>query len=216
MSRCMSNCSPICLVAYLLYLMCELCFKKRHFPSFLQGPVDLHCIDDGNFTTASTQQPLALLTATARSSSQQVRRACESWLKRPEATTAYRNALSSLAVEKSRPSSLRNLPCLLSQQRVDFRDTPAEAYANLITSSFHPSILYNMLKQSMESILKKNSETDDHAGLSWPGAYVCEAALVAYEKTRDVRFLDLFVDYFERILKRRDDKTGKFDVYHQR
>ncbi|MCP4308968.1 MAG: hypothetical protein GY788_29670, partial [bacterium] len=67
-----------------------------------------------------------------------------------------------------------------------------------------------------KSVFRKYKEVESSAIFAWRGGYLSEAALVAYERTGQRRFLDLFVDYFQKVLKKRDDVLGRHDEYHQR
>ena len=93
-----------------------------------------------------------------------------------------------------------------------------EAYEALVAHVFNADILYSALRQSFRKNLRldRSLGVKRDAGLAWPGMYLAEASLVAYQRTGQQRFLDLFVDYYDAVLLRRDDQLGRFDVQHRR
>jgi hypothetical protein len=128
----------------------------------------------------------------------------------------YRAAVRGLA-EGDEPERIAGLRCFLDEDAVSQLDA-RQAYQRLVSQTFNSDILYGALVHELN-----NNLAQDHrlglkrdAGLAWPGAYLSEAALVAYRNTGQQRFLDLFVDYFDVVLQRRDDRLGRFDSEHQR
>jgi hypothetical protein len=114
------------------------------------------------------------------------------------------------------PQSIENIDCFLPG---DLTGIGSEvAYRRFISTSFYPNVPYDYLKQAADETLRKARKQGQHreAELAWNGGYTAEAALTAYRKTGDRRFLDLFVTYFDGVLKLRDSELGYVDDYHGR
>jgi hypothetical protein len=128
----------------------------------------------------------------------------------------YRVAVRGLT-EGQEPERIPGLRCFLGEEAVSHLDA-RQAYQRLVSQTFSPDILYGALAHELNDILAEDRRLGlkRDAGLAWPGAYLSEAALVAYRNTGQQRFLDLFVAYFDAVLKRRDDRLGRFDSEHQR
>jgi hypothetical protein len=128
----------------------------------------------------------------------------------------YRTAMQQLAAGRS-PRQVAKLRCFIGNQAATQADARV-AYRQLVAHTFNPDILYTVLQRQ----LQRNLEADRTLGqqrdaqLAWPGAYLSEAAVVAYRNTGQQRFLDLFVTYYDGILERRDDQLGRFDTKHKR
>ncbi len=110
------------------------------------------------------------------------------------------------------PKTVKNIGCFIAvSDGLDARS----AYRRLIETSFNANVFYDYLVQQGPLVFKfarqYNSET-----LAWRGGYLAEAAMTAYQRTKDRRFLDFFVDYFDKVLSLRDSERGITDVYHDR
>ncbi len=114
------------------------------------------------------------------------------------------------------PASVRDIACFLPGG-VDGLDA-AGAYRLLITTSFNANVLHDYLSRQAEVVLQTIRDLGRRGSgqLAWNGGYISEAALTAYEKTGDRRFLDLFVSYFDQVLGLRDSERGYGDEYHRR
>jgi hypothetical protein len=128
----------------------------------------------------------------------------------------YRVAVRALA-KGQEPGGIPGLRCFLGEDAVQ-RLHPRQAYRQLVANTFDADILYAALRKRFDKTLAQDRRLGlkRDAGLAWPGAYLSEAALVAFRKTRQQRFLDLFVHYFDAVLQRRDDRLGRFDGEHKR
>lgn len=130
---------------------------------------------------------------------------------------AYNNysAVAEKLLSGDDPASIGTLECFLPGA-LDGLDANA-AYQRLIATSFEPNVLYDYLKDEARSVFKKaRNQKGDSGALAWRGGYVAEAAMTAYERTGDTRFLDLFVRYFDEVLEFRDSELGITDRYHNR
>jgi hypothetical protein len=134
--------------------------------------------------------------------------AARRWDGNPEATLGnYRDVLDALA----RGVAPRKLPVLsefIDEDLADLR--PREAYRKVIRTVFSPDILYEYASGGLRRTLghARRHPTTRASYLAWPGAETAEAAIVAFRRTRDVRFIDLFVDYFDQVLRLRDSRLG--------
>jgi hypothetical protein len=128
----------------------------------------------------------------------------------------YRAAVQQLADGQS-PRQVAQLRCFIGNQAATQSDTRV-AYRQLIAHTFNPDILYTALQRQLQRNLEEDRALGQQrdAQLAWPGAYLSEAAVVAYRNSGQQRFLDLFVSYYDAILDRRDDRLGRFDTKHTR
>lgn len=51
---------------------------------------------------------------------------------------------------------------------------------------------------------------------AWPIGYCCEAALIAYQRTKEARFLEFVASAFTEVVKHRDCEIGVVDTYRGR
>ena len=92
------------------------------------------------------------------------------------------------------------------------------AYRDIVLNYRNPDILYGALKLRLAEILDGDRKLGSkrEARLAWPGVWLSEAALVGYRRTGQTRFLDLFVNYYDQVIERRDDKLLRFDDVHKK
>ena len=131
----------------------------------------------------------------------------------------YRQYVEVLAALRS-SKSLEEVPqalCFVSDLGSVGR-SPDRAYREIIAGFRSPDVLYQALAKGFDKVLKLDLRQGlrRRAGLAWQGVWLSEAALVAYRKTGQTRFLDLFVKYYDSVLDRRDDKLGRVDSWHGR
>ena len=107
--------------------------------------------------------------------------------------------------------------CLLPQNVEATRD-PKRTYKDIITHHFDPDILYAALSEGFDAIIRKDQELGlkRRAQIAWKGVWLSEASLAAYRRTGQERFLDLFSNYYDAIIERRDDKLNRVDAWHHR
>lgn len=163
-------------------------------------------------TFAAACQPKKLVAPTTHSALVN----CSQVLSPQQQYARYRTAVLGLA-KGLEPEIIPGLSCFLGDD-VGRRLEPRQAYQKLVASTFNSDVLYGALVKEFEANLALDRQLGlkRDAGLAWPGAYLGEAALVAYRKTGQLRFVALFVDYFDAVLERRDDRLGRFDSQHQR
>ena len=130
------------------------------------------------------------------------------WEGNPEATLAnYRDVLAALA----KGVAPRDLPLLSAFIEGDLTDlSPPEAYREVVQTVFSPDILYEYASAELRRTIDgaRQHATTRGSQLAWLGAETAEAVIVAFHRTRDMRFVDLFVDYFDQVLGLRDSKLG--------
>jgi hypothetical protein len=131
--------------------------------------------------------------------------------------SAYKNyeAVWQQVKAGAEPATVKNIGCFVD---ISGGLDAEAAYRRLIATTFQPNILYDYLVEEERSVLRK-ARTDaggPSAALAWRGGYLAEAAMTAYERTNDRRFLDFFVNYFDKVLTFRDSERGVTDVYHGR
>jgi len=110
------------------------------------------------------------------------------------------------------PKAIQNIGCFIAVS--DGLDA-ASAYQRLIATSFDRNVLYDYLVEQEPAVFKLASNSYSET-LAWRGGYLAETAITAYQRTKDRRFLDFFVGYFDKVLSLRDSERGMTDVYHGR
>lgn len=126
-------------------------------------------------------------------------------------------AVAAALRDGERPATVESVDCFLSGD-IDGL-SPDAAYRELIATSFHANVLYDYLREQERSVFRKMKASEGKGWsepLAWRGGYLGEATITAYERTGDTRFLDFFVDYFNKVLTLRDTEQGIWDVYHNR
>ena len=128
----------------------------------------------------------------------------------------YVNALKSLVVLKELAEASNSL-CFVSDLSSVGR-SPSSAYHDIVSKYRNPDILYAALKIRFDEVLASDLEIGSKRGsqLAWRGVWLSDSALVGYKRTGQSRFLDLFLNYYDQVLERRDDKLLRFDDFHQR
>lgn len=86
-------------------------------------------------------------------------------------------------------------------------------YATLMLSPANVDVLYEKLNRRIKRALKLTEKKPENQGayIGWSITINVYAALIAYEQTGDIRFIDLAVDALNRSLALRDDKVGRVD-----
>jgi hypothetical protein len=140
---------------------------------------------------------------------------CQAWLNAPNTYLELKNIYLKLGIEKKDPTTIPYLDCFLPRNATSSLKSPEKVYQYLVVNSFHPSILYYAAKNALQYALVQDSKTG-HMILAWGGSFAAEASLVGFAKTKQLRFLDLYISYFDKVILRRDDKLNKYDAYHKR
>lgn len=142
---------------------------------------------------------------------------CREALQPRSSLSNYRRVLRSLQAGR-RPAAISDYRCFSDGAIPAAGLTSQQGYAQVIRQGFHSQVLYDALEDRFRTILARDQQEGfkRRSVLGWAGGYASEAALIAYERTGDQRFLELFVRYFDAVLERRDDRLNRFDDYHQR
>lgn len=106
--------------------------------------------------------------------------------------------------------------CFLSDEQLEMPETQKIKFIN--KNIFKKNILYQALSLGLEKeiIFDKNIGILRDGALAWRFTYLLEATVLAFTKTKDTKFLDLFVEYMDKVINLRDDNLGRFDTYHGR
>ena len=128
-----------------------------------------------------------------------------------EPTLANYLAVMEALADGVAPGDLPALAAFLEGDLSGMRPLPA--YRLLVGTVFRPDLLEEyastMLHQTIDRA--RAAPTTRAAALAWGGADVAEATIVAFQRTGANRFLDLFVDYFDEVLRLRDSKLDLRD-----
>ena len=114
------------------------------------------------------------------------------------------------------PAEISYLDCFLP---VNALQGDAGAVLQRFTARvFDADVLYGFLEREFEEILRVVVKAGNarHSKLAWGTANLGETALIAFEATGQRRFLDLFRNYFDRVMLLTDRALGYYDVYHER
>lgn len=144
------------------------------------------------------------------------RAACAERLAPGQAYKNYEKIRGRLAAGAIDPGIARQLSCFIDGETSGL--TSEQLYHRLLTTNFNPSVFYDFLLEGMNNTLSqaKSNPVRRSRWLAWQGSYAAEGALMAYRRTGDPRFLDLFSDYFDEVLDLRDSQLGLTDELRRR
>lgn len=114
-----------------------------------------------------------------------------------------------------RPAVLPEFPCFAGRPANLSDLTPDQGYGLMIRQGFRREVLLDGLRRAFHTVIRRDQELglQRYQNLAWAGVYLSEAALLAYERSGDERFLELFVAYFDRVLERRDQVLQRRDDF---
>lgn len=134
----------------------------------------------------------------------------------PEAAFyVYEDVLEALT-DGTPPADVQFIVCFIDLASVGADADVARTL--LLTTSFERSVLLGYLAHRFEVSIERTVEIGYERGgyVAWPGSYIGETALIAFQQTGDQRFLILYKDYFDRLLELSDARLGIVDEYHGR
>ncbi len=127
---------------------------------------------------------------------------------------AYEQVRTELNNEKS-VEDIEYIDCF-----IDLADTPNDpiiALQEFTRSAFNSDVFYSYLKSQFDRSTVKNKETGEPEGIrAWNAYAFGAAALVAFDKTGERLFLELYIEYFEQLFELRDTILGKHDDFHDK
>lgn len=109
---------------------------------------------------------------------------------------------------------LRRIEDLLLQLDRGDRKTAIDAlYRELMLSNANPDVLYGYLQQYIDRMLALADKLDTARAptYAWGVSYATDACILAFEATKQPRFLVLIASTFERCLAFRDSELGRID-----
>lgn len=134
----------------------------------------------------------------------------------PENAYAAYLAVGESLTADADPEGIPYLDCFLPGVEAG---EPAQAVrARFVGEVFDADVLYGYLERAFEqSLLRAIGEGNlRHGGLAWGSGNLGNIALLAYQRTRQERFIDLYLAYFERVMAMRDSVLDFHDDYHDR
>ena len=139
---------------------------------------------------------------------------CADALGRGRADQVWSATLQKLR-QGQRPATIPEFPCFVPGWADGGELSSRDGYDRMIRSGFVRQVLLDALKRDFNAVIRHDKQVglQRYQNLAWGGVYLSESALLAYRRTRDPRFLDLFVDYFDQLLERRDIVLGRRDDY---
>ncbi|MEN9767423.1 MAG: hypothetical protein RLZZ32_1383 [Cyanobacteriota bacterium] len=142
---------------------------------------------------------------------------CEEAWRPGRSADHYRQVLRRLLAGQ-RPAAISDYRCFSDGQIPADSLTAVEGYGQVVRHGLSSQVLFDALKARFALILSRDQQEGmkRRSLLAWSGGYASEAALLAYARTGERRFLQLFVDYFDAVIERRDDRLQRFDDYHRR
>lgn len=114
------------------------------------------------------------------------------------------------------PRKVEYLDCFLPENKIS--SSSRDTHEEFMRSVFSSDVMYSYLSAAFEAVLYKTVEEGNlrHGKLAWGSGHLGNSALLAYKSTGEKRFVELYVNYFERVLELRDTKLGLFDGYHNK
>ena len=114
-----------------------------------------------------------------------------------------------------RPATIPEFPCFAGRPPNLAELSPQQGYQLLIHQGFSREVLRDALARGFNAVIRNDQQLGlkRYQNLAWGGVYLSEAALLAYQRTGDQRFLELFEAYFDRVLERRDVVLGRRDDF---
>jgi hypothetical protein len=91
-----------------------------------------------------------------------------------------------------------------------------ELYKVLITARPNSELLYSFLQFKMDKVFKEYDVSKMKRPAPWTWAFLGNAMVLAYQYTREERFLSLFISSYDRILLHRDSERGLVDGMRNR
>ncbi len=138
---------------------------------------------------------------------------CSDATNEANAYAAYVSVRNALA--KGQPiETIEYASCFLAGAGAGASHDPQAALVQFTGGIFDSNVLLGYLQMSFEASLSKAVETGQVS--HWRSSSLGTAALEAYDRTHDKRFIDLFVSYFDRLLELRDSEFGFYDDFHQK
>lgn len=116
-------------------------------------------------------------------------------------------------------ATLQNIQPLLPALETDDRNAAVKRlYAKLMSAPSSPDVLLEKLEDRLGRAFTNAEEDPDDNGrrFGWAVAINTYAALLAYQNTRDPRFIDMAADALERSLAYRDSEIGRVDEFRGR
>ncbi|MEM9313169.1 MAG: hypothetical protein AAGA95_00965 [Pseudomonadota bacterium] len=114
------------------------------------------------------------------------------------------------------PEKIAHLDCFFDE--TDGR-TAAELFAEFKGDIFNDDVLYGFLEQNFNELFttSRDAGRNRNGGVfAWGSRNLGKTAVVAYKRTGQKRFLQLYVDYFNNIMTLRDEVLGIHDDHHGR
>ena len=113
--------------------------------------------------------------------------------------------------------SIAMLKKALSAENLMDRDAAIGGlHVSLMTAQPNPDLLYGHLLRQFNRLKCDSPDSDCTSRRYWPWLYEAEAAVIAYERTGQRRFLDLVLDAYENLLTLRGGAIGREDEIRRR
>ncbi len=112
-------------------------------------------------------------------------------------------------------ADIEYIDCFLEPDEIPI--DPELALQEFTRTAFNSNVLYSYLRKNYGNAFVTNKDTGQPQGIAaWNAFPFGAAAVVAFDKTGERRFLELYIQYFEQILNFRDVKLGNFDDHHDK
>lgn len=112
-------------------------------------------------------------------------------------------------------TDIEYIDCFLEPDEIPI--DPEHALQKFTRNAFHSDVLYSYLRKNYGNAFVTNKDTGQPKGITaWQAFPFGAAAVVAFDKTGEQRFLEQYIQYFKQILNFRDVKLGNFDDHHNK
>jgi len=113
------------------------------------------------------------------------------------------------------PATIKYLGLFLSKD--DLGDSAEETLKIFTNTVFNSNVLYSFLEESYKpASLKKDDGTLLWKNTPWKSYNLGWASVIAYQQTQEKRFIEQYIEYFEKVMQHRDSVLGLYDDYHGR
>lgn len=112
------------------------------------------------------------------------------------------------------PAAVPHLDCFLTGGSA-LSDAKAAREA-FLSQVFDSNVMYSYLKFAMAKVVIQTIQQGNlrHGQLAWGSGHLGNAALRAYDRTGEVRYVALYLDYFDKLMALRDSQLGLADDFH--
>lgn len=140
---------------------------------------------------------------------------CDAATDEARAFFAYQAVFEALMQDKP-PAQIAYLDCFLPGGSAI--SSPKEARERFLSEAFDADVMYSYLNHAAAVALTQTINQGElrHGKLAWASGHLGSAALTAWDRTGQVRFVTFYLSYFDKLMALRDSQLGIRDDFHGR